>query len=54
MFVPLHVHNLPFALIIGSIAALEEGAESNGSLPVSAFEVSLDFKIKETLRQWNY
>lgn len=41
MFVLLHVHDLPFALIIGSVAALEEGAESNGTLPVSAFETSL-------------
>lgn len=28
MFVLLRAHNLPFALIIGSVAALEEGAES--------------------------
>lgn len=41
MFVLLHVHDLPFALIIGSVAALEEGAESNGTLPVSAFETLL-------------
>lgn len=47
MFVLLRVHNLPFALIIGSVAALE-GAESNGNLPVSAFETLLDFKIKES------
>lgn len=51
MFVLLHVHNLPFALIIGSVAALEEGAESNGNLPVSAFATLLDLKIKETLCQ---
>jgi len=48
MFVLLHVHNLPFALIVGSVAALDEGAESNGNLRVSAFETSLVFKIKET------
>lgn len=48
MFVLLHVHNLPFALIIGSVAALEEGAGSNGNLLVNAFETSLDFKIKAT------
>lgn len=54
MFVLLHVHNLPFALIIGSVAALEEGAESNGNLPVSVFETSLDFKIKETPCQQNF
>lgn len=48
MFVLLHVHNLPFALIIGSVVALEEGAESDGNLPVSASETWLDLKIKAT------
>lgn len=43
MFVLLHVHNLPFALIIGSVAALEVGAGRNGNLPVSAFETLLGF-----------
>lgn len=54
MFVLLHVHNLPFALIIGSVMALEEGAESNGNLPVSTSETWLDLKIKATPCQWNF
>lgn len=54
MFVVLHVHNLPFALIIGSVVALEEVAGSNGNLPVSTSETWLDLKIKATPCQWNF
>lgn len=43
MFVLLRVHDLPLALIIGSVAALEEDAGRNGNLPVSAFETLLGF-----------
>lgn len=48
MLVLLHLHNLPFALIIGSVVALEEDAESDGNPPVSASETWLDLKIKAT------
>lgn len=54
MFVLLHVHNLPFALITGSVVPLEEGAESDGNLPVSASETWLDLKMKATPCQWNF
>lgn len=54
MFVVLHVHNLPFALIIVSVVALEEVAGSNGNLPVSTSETWLDLKIKATPCQWNF
>lgn len=54
MFVLLHVHNLPFSLVIGSVVALDEGIESNGNLPVSTSETWLGLKIKATPRQWNF
>lgn len=54
MFVLLYVQSLLLAVIIGSVAALEEGAGSHGNLPVSTFETSLDFKIKEAPCQWNF
>lgn len=48
MFVLLHVHNLPFALIIGSVAALEAALGGMAIFQLVLLRHCLGFRLKKS------